>query len=198
MQITLQVENNSYNFSQYPIIFEETKFKNVFSKKNNKTLSETLEHKRYKSLKARCNQDYKSLIDMPLGDFVLHLKNLNDEFFKNFLNKHGDLTYSKFYLEDSRIFDSKGIYLYTKSDELVYIGRCRDSIKKRINHGYGKITPKNCFKDGQSTNCHLNHKITCNSVDINFWFCEISDVDSITRIEKQLINEYKPSWNINK
>lgn len=33
-------------------------------------------------------------------------------------------------------------------------------MKKRVNNGYGKISPQNYFKDGQSTNFKVNSFVT--------------------------------------
>ncbi|MFK4618979.1 hypothetical protein ABIF50_002256 [Bradyrhizobium diazoefficiens] len=62
-----------------------------------------------------------------------------------------------------------GVYAYFVGDDLKYIGRCKDSMKKRINHGYGKVHPKNCYLDGQSTNCHLNALIAPLRESVSLW-----------------------------
>ncbi|MFV0543423.1 MAG: GIY-YIG nuclease family protein [Marinicella pacifica] len=198
MKLVLSINNRTFQFNKYSIIFENENFNDVFSRKNNKTLGETLDHKKYLSLKHKTIDNYKHMVDMPLGKFVQCLKQKGDNFYKNFLNINGDLTYSKFYLMDYTIFYKKGIYLYKKLDEIIYIGRCRDSLKKRINYGYGNITPKNCFKDGQSTNCHLNYKITKNKDSIEFYFHELTDNTEIIEYENKLIKKYRPKWNIQK
>lgn len=68
-------------------------------------------------------------------------------------------------------------------------------MKKRINQGYGKIHPKNCYLDGQSTNCHLNALVARNLDSIELWFCELTPAE-IDIAEKELIHAYKPAWNI--
>lgn len=90
----------------------------------------------------------------------------------------------------------KGLYLYTYDDQIKYIGRSKDPFGKRINQGYGKINPKNCFIDGQSTNCHLNHLVTVHKNNIKFFVHELTDVTEIIDLEAQLIMTYKPEWNI--
>ena len=81
-------------------------------------------------------------------------------------------------------------------NEVKYIGRCKDSMKKRINQGYGKIHPKNCYLDGQTTNCHINSMITEASNKVTLWLCEMQILSEIEIIEKELIRTYKPEWNI--
>lgn len=177
--------------------FEEIEYRDVFFRKNNKTLGETLEHRRYHKLKNRLSKKYDDQMKEPLGCFLNSLKSNGDESYKWFLNEFGDLEYSNFWIKkDDEMLEKKGIYAYYLEDKLVYIGRCRDSMRKRVNQGYGRIAPKNCYLDGQSTNCHLNSLITRVRNHISLWmFPETEDEEIIFR-EKQLIKSYKPEWNI--
>lgn len=60
-------------------------------------------------------------------------------------------------------------------------------MKKRINQGYGKIHPKNCYLDGQATNCHLNSRVTSSEGKISLWLCKMDDADEIVAKESRLI-----------
>jgi excinuclease UvrABC nuclease subunit len=97
---------------------------------------------------------------------------------------------------NSEIANKKGLYFYEINGQIKYIGRCLDNFKKRINWGYGTIHPKNCFLDGQSTNCHLNSLITENKDKVNLWVCLLSDNNEIKVLEKKLIGKYNPEWNL--
>jgi len=170
----------------------------IFAKKNNKSLMETLNHKRYLKLKAEFTSRYHTSLNMPLGKFLLERKLSGDGIYNKFLNDFGDLRYSKFFITDPIFLNVKGIYVYYSNDELKYIGRCRDSLKKRVNQGYGHIHPKNCFLDGQATNCRINSLITQASDVITLWFCRLESDESIERLERILIQKYDPPWNIQK
>ena len=98
---------------------------------------------KYSRLKVLLADKYKSHLDKKLGDFLKHLKESNDSNYLCFLNKYGDNKFCKFNIYNH--LNDKGIYCYIKNDKIKYIGRCTDNFKKRINHGYGKIHPKNCF-----------------------------------------------------
>ncbi|MBD3661690.1 MAG: hypothetical protein HUJ11_05870 [Arenibacter algicola] len=185
----------SYKFEKLDLTFDEGTFADVFREKNNKTVAETISHARYQKLGMIVPKDYADYLDTPLGRFLGELKDSSDEFYKRFLNRYGDSAYSRFYIPTESALTQKGIYCYSVSGNLKYIGRCRDSLKKRINQGYGKIHPKNCYIDGQATNCHLNALITEVAKEVEFWFCEL-DIDDINEAEKDLIAEYKPEWNI--
>ena len=124
---------------------------NVFGAKNNKTLRETLEHARYSKLRLEAASRFEHELDSPLGQFMLSLKDSGDSFYLQFLNPYGDLAYCTFRISDSRFLGLKGIYAYTVGVELAYIGRCRDTMNQRVNQGYGRIHPKNCFLDGDQS-----------------------------------------------
>ena len=84
-----------------------------------------------------------------------------------------------------------------------YIGRCTDNFAKRINNGYGKIHPKNCFVDGQSTNCHINSKINSKINDsfvVKVGIIKMDDktTKEIKTYEKKLLSENTFEWNIQK
>jgi hypothetical protein len=66
-------------------------------------------------------------------------------------------------------------------DELKYIGRGKDSMKKRVNCGHGKIHPKNCYLDGQSTNCDLNALIAPVREDVSLWLCRLNKKINLER-----------------
>lgn len=83
-----------------------------------------------------------------MSDFLTILKQNDDDFYMKFLNQYGDLIYSRFTINDEYFSGEKGLYLYTVDDEIKYIGRCLDTFKTRVNRGYGKIVPKNCYLDG--------------------------------------------------
>jgi hypothetical protein len=190
---------NGFNckFEKVPLEFEVGNFSDVFAEKNNKTLRQTLEHRRYSALKRECETISASDLNLPIGSFLKNLKANGDGLYKRFLNKYGDLNYSRFRLANKSVLDARGLYLYAHEGQLVYIGRCKDSFRKRINQGYGMISPKNCFLDGQATNCNINSRITSfGSERIEFHVCLIPDVQTITTLETGLIVDYRPPWNI--
>ncbi len=193
--MNLSISSTNFIFEQVALNFSTERFTNVFAEKNNKTLKETLEHSRYEKFKIHIEKHYSSYLNWPLGKFLLHLKLNNDTYYKNFLNKYGDLIYAEFSIASKVHLSKKGIYAYRVGDDLKYLGRCRDSMQKRVNQGYGKIHPKNCYLDGQATNCHLNALIASQS-NISFWLYSLESDSEIEYLEKELIKIYKPAWNL--
>ena len=180
---------------EIPLHFETQTYGDVFKSKNNKTLKETMQSKRYDSLAESITKNYFQDLDTNLGDFLFQLKNAGDEFYKKFLNKYGDLKYSLFSLKNEHHHTLKGVYFYYLNDELKYVGRCKDSMQKRVNNGYGKISPKNCFIDGQSTNCKVNALVTKHKDSIALKIFVMSDNKAIEVLESRLICEIEPVWN---
>jgi predicted HTH domain antitoxin len=193
--ITLTADNTNYNFVNVELAFEKDNYSNVFANLNGKTLRETLNSDRYKKFSTIILNKYAKYLDYKLDAFLMELKDAQDLFYKQFLNPHGDETYTTFKIMDKKVKKQKGLYAYCLNDELKYIGRSNDPFGKRINQGYGKITPKNCYIDGRSTNCHINSLITQNKNDVKLYVLCLEDNAIINLLEKELIRAYVPKWN---
>lgn len=94
--------------------------------------------------------------------------------------------------------DRPGVYAVLSRDQCVlYIGRARDSLRKRWGRGgYAVIDPRNCFVGGQSTNCHINGLVTSGlslGEAYTLWFHEIDPPDEL---ERRLRWGLRPPWNI--
>jgi len=169
---------------------------NIFSKYTTRTLGQILDKPKYKKLKNYILNNYENSLTVELGKFCSSLKNKQDRFYINFLNKFGDEKYIHFEIIEKDYFKLRGLYFFYVKQDLKYVGRCRDNYKKRFNQGYGKIAPKNCYLDGQSTNCHINSLIAKNMDNTTLWLYPLENVEHIILLEKSIINEYKPEWNI--
>lgn len=182
-------------FEYSELTFLATGLTDVFAAKNNKTLRATLTHKRYAALTGEVQEKYAASLDVPLGTFLANLKSQGDRFYRCFLNPWGDCAFCQFRMSNPMHKSRKGLYLYRTGPDVVYIGRSYDPFGKRVDQGYGKIHPKNCFRDGQSTNCHLNSLIQLNQSAIAFHVCLLDDNALIERAERELIQRLQPLWN---
>ncbi|GHT97049.1 hypothetical protein FACS1894142_0580 [Spirochaetia bacterium] len=194
--ITLTADNTNYNFINVELIFEKNNYSNVFANLDGKTVRETIYSDRYKKFSAAISNRYAKYLDYKLGAFLMALKDIRDLFYKQFLNPHGDETYTTFKINDTHIKNQKGLYAYCLNDGLKYIGRSNDPFEKRINQGYGRIAPKNCYIDGQSTNCHINSLITQNKSRVKLYVLCLKASEEINSLEEKLIKKYAPEWNI--
>jgi len=191
-----EIQLSGLGFHQVQLIFESDIKANLFALKNNKTLGETVRAPRYQPLAAMVHARYPDSIQKPLGIFLLERKQAGDRIYKRFLNSYGDETYSRFFILGADWLQRNGLYCYVLDEVVVYIGQSRDSFGKRINQGYGNISPKNCYLDGQATNCHINSLVTLHRAEIKLFLSEVKDLSVIGGLEKKLIQIYQPAWNI--
>lgn len=108
------------------------------------------------------------------------------------LNAYGSGPFCKFVISHPR--QKSGVYALMEGDELRYIGECVD-LAKRFNSGYGNISPKNCFRGGQETNCRVNCLLYSSFSEgkrIALWFFSTSDHKSV---ESYLRTRLNPVWN---
>jgi hypothetical protein len=73
------------------------------------------------------------------------------------------------------------VYALTVADAARYIGECAN-FSARFNNGYGNISPKNCYKGRQETNCRLNNLVylaTACGEAIRLWFLPTDDYKSV-------------------
>jgi hypothetical protein len=69
------------------------------------------------------------------------------------------------------------------------------NLTKRFNHGYGNISPKNCYRGGQATNCKLNNLVFWAAIKgetITLWFCRTQEYKEC---ERSILSKFKPPWN---
>jgi len=194
---------NNLNIGEYTLIKLEIKYyefnlENIFSKLVNKTVAETIRELKYKKFKEKIRDCYSDYLELSIGTLLFKMKQNHDNYYLEFLNANGDNKYCRFKLSESNknIVSEKGLYIYRLFDEIVYIGRCRDSFKKRFNNGYGNISPKNCYIDGQSTNCHINSRINQVYENLEVYVLSLNDNRQIEEMERKFIKEFNPRWNI--
>lgn len=115
------------------------------------------------------------------------------------LHKYGEGPFCEFDIPDE-IKEDKGLYILVVDGIVRYIGKCNNTFKKRISEGYGHISPRNCFKGGQSTNCHINRKINEaieNGSKVLVGVHKMDRIDDIDSLEKEILSRIgDENWNI--
>ena len=109
------------------------------------------------------------------------------------LNAHGDGPFCKFSVPG--LPSAPGVYAVTVAGAVVYVGISVDIRQRWGPMGYGRISPRNCFEGGQSTNCKVNHAILLESRAgraIELWIHETAEP---RRLEARLIRDLDPPWN---
>lgn len=190
----LSALNRKLDFVPIKLVLRKNGVTNLFAFKNNKTVAETLVDKRYSRLLPEVCERYPDALGEKLGEFLYRLKMNGDKFYLRFLNPYGDNTYCDFAVTERS--KSKGLYCFVVGNQLRYIGRSHDPFEKRFNQGYGHLSPKNCYRDGQATNCHLNSLIAQHWAQIACYVCPLENDDDIDALERALIRELQPEWNI--
>ncbi len=183
-------------FQPAPLAFLEYDLTDVFARYQQHTMAELIAKPKYQGLAERAHAEYAQYLLWPVGEFLHSLKRMNDSFYRSWLNPHGDEVYCTFKLADGEWSALRGLYAYTVDGHLAYIGRCRDSFGHRVNMGYGTIAPKNCYRDGQSTNCHLNSLVNQHRQSVLFHVYPMEKDEEIVAAESQLITMLNPPWNI--
>ncbi len=110
------------------------------------------------------------------------------------LHRYGSGRFCKF--TAGTTVGAPGVYAVTSEQRLKYIGKCK-SLKARFGSGgYANISPRNCFKGGQETNCRINALILAEAIGgkrIFLWFRKVPEPSVL---EERLINDLDPPWNL--
>jgi hypothetical protein len=113
------------------------------------------------------------------------------------LNPYGQGPFCRFKLKFKN--PQGGIYLLEHEGEVHYVGICQNLEKRFGLSQYGSISPKNCFRGGQSTNCHINSIIlqyAKGRKHLTILFLPIADNYQRKKIESLLIQKNAKVWNI--
>ena len=108
------------------------------------------------------------------------------------LNKHGKGPFCKFRIDNS--LSIEGVYIIRLNGKPAYVGECVN-LSERFNMGYGQISPKNCYKNGQLTNCRINNLILKESLRASTIEILFHATNKRNIIEIDLIDKLNPIWN---
>ena len=88
-----------------------------------------------------------------------------------------------------------GVYLWVVDKEIIYIGET-ENLHHRFNMGYGNISPRNCYKGGQSTNCKMNKlvlELYEQGKNIDLYFYETANYKVV---ERELLKRINTPYNV--
>jgi hypothetical protein len=108
------------------------------------------------------------------------------------LNRYGAGPFCRFKIP--KRLQGCGVYIMVAGNDIRYVGECADFVA-RFNAGYGNISPKNCYRGGQETNCRLNNLIYLATVageQISLWFLQ---TERYKLIEQELRRHCSAPWN---
>ena len=113
------------------------------------------------------------------------------------LNNYGHGPFCRFRV--ARGWRESGVYIIASGDTTVYVGECQNLEERYNSNGYGGISPRNCFRGGQETNCRINASIlqaVTGGDEFALWFhlVEGGKADRV-EIETRLKVALNPAWN---
>lgn len=108
------------------------------------------------------------------------------------LHNYGDSSFCKFKIPNN--YKKSGVYVIKVDGKTKYVGECKN-LSSRFNSGYGNISPRNCYKRGQPTNCRINKKIMCETKNKKQTTLFFKETNNRLQLEQQLILELNPEWN---
>ena len=112
------------------------------------------------------------------------------------LNRYGAGPFCSFKV--AKGYRKAGVYLIQLDKIIVYVGECQE-LAARYGSGYGVISPRNCFKGGQETNCRINNLIFAAAQTgsvLSLWFREVEGGKAERlAIERRLYTTLCPAWN---
>ena len=109
------------------------------------------------------------------------------------LNRNGNGPFCR--LSVKGLPSTTAVYAVTIGSALAYVGKARNLARRWGPMGYGRISPRNCYEGGQSTNCKVNHNIleaAREGRQVDLWFHEAL---APRLIESRLIRKLAPPWN---
>src|SRR5687768_2053795 len=107
--LTVSIDGRRLEFQRVGLVFLDHGITDVFGRKNNKTVKQTLTQKRYVKLADVIVRQFPNGMAEPLGDFLLKLKQSGDLMYTRFLNPYGDGVYCRFRMERGPFSVKKGL-----------------------------------------------------------------------------------------
>ncbi|MGM9950410.1 MAG: hypothetical protein ACI33P_09780 [Lysinibacillus sp.] len=193
------IGDKRFDFQKIELDVLEMGIDDIFAKFDKMTLGELLEQKKYEQLKQETEKHYEWLLDWPAGKALLEMKNTGHPFYRQFLNKYGDLLYSRFVVKgNEELLQQHGVYNIIVANELVFTGVCARSFKERFNQHIGNISAKSCYRDGTATHCHINARMTehFGKQKVHFTVCPMKDKKEMNQLKNAIIRRFEPVWNI--
>ena len=194
----IQINEAEIEFTKVEMIVLEQGIVDLFESFDKKTLGELTNQKKYTHLKDFVNEQ-SHIKDLPAGAALKALKMEGNQFYRQFLNNYGDLIYSRFVVSgDQDILKQQGVYTIIANNELKFCGVCARTFKERFNQHIGNIYAKGCYRDGTSTHCHVNAKITqlLRNSDVHFAVYPMKNEKAMNKLKNAIVKRFEPEWNI--
>lgn len=107
------------------------------------------------------------------------------------LHPYGEGPFCRFRIPTN--LQAAGVYLLV-SDTPLYAGECAN-LATRFNHGYGAISPRDCYTGGRPNHCRINHLLFEQAKagkQTEIWFHKATKRAAVL---EEVIKAVKPAWN---
>jgi hypothetical protein len=157
-----------------------------------KSLREILENIAFSHLLSPVNARYSRYLSLKTGLFLGQLKERHDPFYREFLNPYGDEKYGTIRLEDSDEADKKGVLIIVVNQGIYHAAVTgNDTFRSIINNFFGRISPEDCFLNGDTTRCRINALLCNNRSTTGIYIHPCENAEEQRRIS-EILKEFIP------
>jgi len=185
-RLALEVGSQIRYFSLLPVHVSRSSIRDLFAKRQ-EPLREILRHAAYAGIAQEAAERYRHYLDVPVGPFLLGLKDRRDASYRKFLNRYGDSTFCTFRTTASRVAEQRGVFVVATNDGTVLAaGASLRPFCETINGDLGDLSPPACYLDGDPDRCRVNSLLCSRSSRAGLFVHPLDDRDGIARIAAEL------------
>lgn len=151
-----------------------------------KTLADLLEDPAFAHLKDPINLKYSRYLPLPAGTFLSQLRERHDPFYREFLNSYGDEKFGVFRAEEINETGKPGILLVVVNRGIYAVTATADPLRQVVNDQLGRITPDQCYLNGDAKRCRINAVLSNNRKEAGIFVYASSSQEERDRIIKAI------------
>jgi hypothetical protein len=181
--------NRTLYFTPLELQFGKGSIRDLFSKRK-EPLKEILNLPAYRHL-AAAGERYAHYLDVPAGLFLLELKTRRDNFYRSFLNLHGDAAFCTFRAAAGDSAGQCGVYVASANGTVMAAGTSFVPFRQTIDEELGHLSPETCYLDGDPVRCRIN-ALVCSQKKKGggFYIHPVEDDGEIDRVGRKLSGKY--------
>ena len=180
-RLAVPVGTRTLYFTMLALQYRRGGIHDLFSR-NTTLLTEIIRLPAYRHLAQVVQDDYARYLDVPVGFFLSELKSRKDVFYREFLHKYGDETFCICRTDTGGIAAERGVFVVAVKGEIRATGLCRTAFSQVVNNELGWLSPKTCYRDGDSARCRINALLCSHRKDGGVYVHPVEDDDVVAWI----------------
>ena len=160
-RLAVEAGDSTLYFTALPLQFSRGSSRDLFSKRR-EPLRKILSHPAYAGIAGEALERYHHYLDVPIGPFLLGLKDRSDMDYLKFLNPYGDGKFCMFRTTAFGIAEETGVFVVAKDSAVQAAGVSLRPFRETINDHLGNISPAACYLDGDPELCRINAHVCGN------------------------------------